>query len=175
MAGTTSTIPITIGTTLIEFPNSGASPLWSEAIIQFAQAVATQLQSQNSPFDIAATVQTLTSNSNIAINLTGNGSNLSFPSSSVRAFTFNYAIYRFTSTSSIVDTGVVTGVYNTTTLGWELQHEFSGDVQSDGTAWNTFDINSSDQLLLTTIALPSGTYNATSTISYSASTELVHS
>lgn len=170
---TTSTIPITIGTTLIQFPNTGNSPIWSEAIIQFAQAVSIQLQSQGSPFDIAATVQTLSSNGNASINLNGNGSDLSFPASSVRSFTFSYAIYRFTTTESIVDVGTVTGVYNTTNLQWELQHEFSGDVQSDGTPWNTFDINSSDQLLLTTVALPTGTYNATSTISYSASTELV--
>lgn len=170
---TTSTIPITIGTTLIQFPATGSSPVWSEAIIQFAQAVAIQLQSQGSPFDIPATVQTLSNNANASINLNGNGSDLSFPSSSVRSFTFTYAIYRFTTAQSIVDTGIVSGVYNSTNLQWELQHEFSGDVNTDGTPWNTFDINSSDELLLTTVALPSGTYNASSTISYYATTNLV--
>ena len=80
----TSTIPITIGGTVIQFPNTGASPAWSPAIIQFAEAVAVQLQVISSPFDVAPTVQILTSNANTDITLNGNGSSLSFPHTSVR-------------------------------------------------------------------------------------------
>lgn len=178
MAGTTSTVPITIGGTLIEFPNTGASPNWAPAIIQFAQAVGVQLATVVSPFDVAATVQTLTSNTNVGITLNGNGSDLTFPSGSVRSFTFTYAIYRVSTGAgamSITDTGTVTGVYNTTTVGWSINHTFSGDVQPSGLPWNTFSVDSSDRLTLTTVALPTGTYDFThSTISYSATTELVH-
>lgn len=172
MAGTTSTIPITIGTTLIEFPNTGASPIWSEAVIQFALAVELALQAQGSPFDIAPVVMTLPSNGNVDINLTGTGSNLSFPNGSVRSFDFTYAIYRFSDIASVTQTGHVLGVFNTIATTWSIQHEYAGDVQSTGESWVTFDMNGNDELLLTTISIP-GIYDITSTISYSARTELV--
>lgn len=173
MAGTTSTIPVVIGNTTIQFPNTGASPIWSEAIIEFVQAVELQLQSLASPFDIAPTVQVLTSNANSNINLTGNGSNLSFPSGSVRSYVFTYAIYRVSSTDSVVQTGTVSGVYNTDTSVWEIQHEFAGDVQTNGESYVTFDMNGNDELLLTTILIPGVYDTANSKISYSAKTELV--
>ena len=175
MAGTTSTIPITIGTTLIQMPNSGASPIWSQAIIQFVQAVELALQSSSSPFNISPSVMTLASNTNTDIPLTGTGAPISFPNGSVRGFVFFYDIYRYTSSTSTVQQGQVSGIFNSSTSTWELQHEFSGDVQANGQPYSTFDMNSSDQLLLTTVPLSSGTYNAASTISYYATTNLVTS
>ena len=171
----TSTIPITVGGIVIQFPNTGASPIWSESVIQFAQAVATQLQTISSPFNIAPTVQVLTSNANSGITLNGNGSNLSFPHLSVRSFTFTYAIYRVTSTPTInIQWGTVSGIYNTNTSQWSVEHNFQGDAPN-GIPYCTFDINSSDQLLLTTAALTPGIYDGVnSTISYSTTTELVH-
>jgi hypothetical protein len=171
MAGTTSTIPITIGTTVIQFPNTGSSPAWSPAVIQFAEAVSLALQASGSPFNVAPTVQTLSNNLNASINLTGSGSNLSFPSGSVASFTFTYSVYRVSSSTSKTQEGVVTGVFNTVTSTWSLRHVFGGDVQSDGTPFCTFEINGSDELLLST-AIIAGTYT-TGRISYSAVTELV--
>lgn len=175
MAGTTSTIPITVGGVVIQFPNTGSSPIWSEAVIQFAQAVAIQLQTIASPFDIAPTVQILTSNANVGINLNGNGANLSFPSGSVRSFTFTYAVYRKTSTPTVnIQKGTVNGIYNTIGAAWSIEHDFEGDAPN-GVPYCTFDINSSDELILTTTALSPGVYDSVnSTISYSATTELVH-
>lgn len=171
---TTSSIPVTIGTTVIQFPATGQSPIWSEAIIQFVQAVELQLQLTQNPFDISSTVQILTSNTNNNINLNGNGANLSFPTGSVRSFVFNYGIYRLTTTESVIDTGIVNGIYSIDTATWFIQHEFDGDVQTDGTPYHTFDINGSNELVLTTVALSSGVYNnINSTISYSVQTQLV--
>ena len=179
MAGTTSTIPITIGDTIIQFPNTGASPNWAPAIIQFAQLVGIQLQSISSPFDVAPTVQVLTSNINVGIPLTGNGANLAFPHGSVRSYNFTYAVYQDSTgagATSIATTGNVIGVYNSTITAWTIQHEYAGSVQSNGQPWVTFDMDTNDQLLLTTVGIPGATYDSTSsTISYSAKTELVHS
>lgn len=173
MAGTTSTIPVVIGNTVIQIPNTGASAIWSEAIIQFVQAVEVQLQAIASPFDIPPTVQVLTSNTNAAINLTGTGANLTFPSGSVRSFVFTYSIYRLSSTDSVTETGTVIGVYNTDDASWSMQHEYIGDVQTSGASYVTFSMSGSDELLLTTVAIP-GVYDSTdSKISYSAQTELV--
>lgn len=173
MAGVTSTIPITIGTTTVQFPNTGASPLWSEAVIQFAELVAIQLQAQASPFDIAPTVMTLTNNINTNVVLTGNGANLSFPSGQVRSFEFSYGIYRKSSTNSYIETGKVSGVFNSTTNSWSIQHDYMGDVQASGASWLDFDMNGNDELVLTTVLIP-GVYNGVdSKISYSAKTELV--
>lgn len=173
MAGTTSTIPITIGNTVIQFPNTGASPIWSEAVIAFVQAVEIQLQTLASPFDIPPTVQVLSNNANANINLTGTGSNLSFPSGSVRSFVFTYGIYRTSNSASVTQTGTVTGVYNTTTSSWSISQNYEGDVQANGQSYVTFDMNGNDELLLTTVAI-GGTYDsANSKISYSAKTEIV--
>jgi hypothetical protein len=178
MAGTTSTIPITIGDTIIQFPASGSSPNWSPAIIQFAELVSIQLQSISSPFDVAPTVQVLTSNINAGIPLTGNGANLSFPHGSVRSFNFTYAVYQVSSgagAASIAITGTVIGVYNTTTTAWSIQNDYSGNVQANGEPWVSFDMNSMDELLLITVGIPGAVYDTVhSTISYSAKTELVH-
>lgn len=176
---TTSAIPIVIGGTLIEFPNTGASSQWSPAIIQFAEAVAAALASHGNVYDIAPTVQTLTNNLNTGIWLNGNGSNLAFPSTAVRSFTLNYAIFRNTQSVGAMNessSGIVEGVYNTITSTWALEHSFQGDTQSDGSPWCTFSIDSSDRILFSSAVLPTGVYPGTelSTISYSATTQLVH-
>lgn len=168
-----STIPIQIGTTVIQFPNTGQSAVWSEAVIQFAQLVAEALQSGGTPYDIPATVMTITANPSTDINITGTGSNLSFPSGVVSSFTFIYDVYLLSDSTSKTQAGVVVGQYNDDTSTWSLQHEFSGDVQTDGTPYATFTINSSDELLLSTASI-AGVYDATdSRISYSAFVELV--
>lgn len=172
----TSTIPITIGGQVIQMPNTGASPIWSQAIIQLFQAISVQLEISSSPFDIAPTVQVLTNNVNTNLNLLANNSNLTFPNTSVRSFTFTYAVYRVTDTpTSNIQGGVVTGIYNTSTAAWSLQHSFEGDAPN-GVPYCTFDINPSDELLLNTTSLSPGIYDAiNSAISFSAKTELVSS
>ncbi len=175
MAGTTSTIPVTIGDTVIQFPNTGSSPIWSEAIIEFVQAVETQLQILSNPFDSPALVQPLTQNINTNLTLTASGSALGFPSASVRSFTFTYAIYRVSDSASDASTGVVTGIYNSDAAIWGLSHEYAGDVQTSGAPWVTFDMNGSDEITLTTVLIPGIYDSVNSTISCSAKTELVTS
>lgn len=159
---------IQIGSQLINFPNSGTDSNWSPAVIRFAQAVSDQLAAIASEFDIAPRVQILTSNANPALAVT----DVIFPNNAVRSFTFSYAIYRLSDSTSLAESGTVTGVYNTDDSLWVLQHEFEGERQSDGTPYHTFSM-SGDQVILTTIAIP-GIYNSTeSKISYAAKTILV--
>jgi hypothetical protein len=161
-------VKLIIGQQVINFPTSGTDSNYAPAIVQFAQAVTDQLSSIASSFDISPRVQVLTDDVNSAIDVVG----CSFPSSSVRAFTFNYAIYRTNDVDSYAENGVVGAVYDTLTSTWILQHEFEGQRQSDGSLYNSFSM-SGDQLTLTTVGI-GGTYNSvTSKISYNARTNLV--
>lgn len=157
-----------VGQQLIDFPNSGADPLWSEAVIDFAQAVTDQLATLSSGFDIAAKVQILTSDANTNLNISG----AIFPSGSVRAFVFGYAIYRTNGVISVLDSGTVRGQFDTLNSTWLLQHQFVGNRQSNGVQYHTFSM-SGDQLTLSTVAIGGSYDSANSKISYSAKTELI--
>jgi len=177
---TTSTIPVTIGTTVIQFPNTGASPVWSEAVIEFVQAVENQfLVASGSPYDIAATFQTLTG---VASPTTVALTNASFASGDVASFSLSYSVYLVATApaASITQQGVLNGVFNTRTSTWSLQHEFSGDVQAGNVPYATFDIGVApavaDQILLTYNVIAGSTPDTTnSKISYSAITQKVNS
>lgn len=159
---------IIVGSRVIKFPNNGSDASWSQNIIDFAEAVADQLQAVSSEFDISSRVQILITNTNSGLNI----SDAIFPNVSVRGFSFNYSIYRVTDSESVAETGFVNGVYNTDTSTWTLEHRFQGPRQSDGQPYHTFAM-SGDQLTLSTVAL-SGVYdNTNSKISYLARTTLV--
>lgn len=159
---------ITIGSRTIKFPNSGSDASWSQGVIDFAEAVAEQLQAVSSEFDISSRVQILISNTNSGLTI----SDAVFPNVSVRGFSFNYSIYRVTDSESVAETGFVNGVYNSDTSTWTLEHRFQGPRQNDGQPYHTFTM-SGDQLTLNTVSL-SGVYdNANSKISYLARTTLV--
>jgi hypothetical protein len=159
---------IVIGGQVIDFPNSGSDPNWASGIIAFAQAVAEQLEAIASPFDVPPKVQILTSNSNTNLAL----EDAIFPTGSVRSFTLYYAIYRVSSTTSITEQGEVSGMYNSDTSTWILTDSYSGDRQATtGLPYHTFSMDG-DQLEISTVAI-GGTYDsASSTISYSAKTQL---
>lgn len=160
---------ITIGNTVIPFPDSGSPQDWAPAVIAFAKAVQNQFLLVGSPYDKPPIVQQLSSNANASLKII----NSNFSPLQVRSFIMDYAIYRVTNTNFITEAGKLTGVYNSTTASWEIQDEFIGDKQSDGTSWHSFAMGSGDYVYLTTVILP-GTYNGTvSTFSYSAKTELV--
>lgn len=159
---------INIGGTIINFPNSGTDANWAPAVIEFAQAVADVLASIASPFDISPRVQILTSDNNININI----NSVTFPSGSVRAFLFSYAIYRVNDTMALAETGSIYGVYDTLNSTWSLNHQFEGEKQSSGQPYHTF-IMSGDQMQLSTVAI-GGSYDSNnSKISYSAKTNLI--
>ncbi len=158
---------ITVGSEVIDFPNSGTDPNWAPAVIAYAQAVANQLQAQASPFDVPPKVQILTSDSNVNLNLT----DAIFPSGSVRSFSMYYTIFRTNTVDSVLDQGEVYGSYNSDTTAWVLSEKFNGTRQDDGLPYQSFNM-SGDQLQLNTVAIGGSYDSVNSTISFSAKTEL---
>lgn len=167
---------IQVGNQIIKFPNSGADANWAPAIVQFAEAVGSQLLILGNPGDKSSRVEQLTANGLTNWNIP----NATFIGSETRKFTFSYAIMRrnyVTPTPlSIAEQGVVEGVYNTYLNSWELTHNFTGPRQVgvgvNGLAYHTFNMSGS-QLRLTAAAIPEPTNGDYGTISWSAKTELV--
>ena len=161
-------IKITIGNQVINFPSAGSDASWSQAVDDFAVAVADQLAGIVSPYDVSPRVQILSSDANSNLTITS----AVFPNGSVRSFDFDYAIYRSNGAISIAEEGTVRGVYDTLIAVLSLQHVFLGPRQSNGTLYDSFSM-SGDQLTLTTAGI-GGSYDGTgSKISYYAKTNLV--
>jgi hypothetical protein len=160
---------LVVGTKVIDFPNSGRDANWSPAVIEFAQAVTDVLAGLASQFDISPRVQILSSDSNINLDL----ETVVFPSGSVRSFTLTYSIYRTNGVSSITEAGTLVGLYDTLSSTWELQREFEGDKQLDGTSYHTFNM-SGDQVQFSSVAMGGAYDNINSKISLSAKTILVN-
>lgn len=97
---------ITINGTIIDFPDSGTSPNWSEAVIQFAQTVEAAFSLVINPFDIAPQSFSFVNNQSSAANIT----NLVF-ASAIRGAIVNYHIKR-TTTTDLVETGQLLVTYN---------------------------------------------------------------
>ena len=166
---------IIIGTDVVNFPDNGSDALWSPAVIQFAELVATQLLTFANPYDISPTVFKLNQNSNPTSTFIIGAT---FDGAYVRKFILDYSIYRIVDVNlptenAIVEAGVLTGTFNTSSEVWILQDEFHGDKKSDGTAYHAFSINGSNQIELQTQYFPGTMDYDLSTISYSAKTELV--
>ena len=161
-------INITIGNQVISFPSQGEDPNWAPPVIDFAQAVANQLQATASAFDIPPRAQILTSDANTNLNLTG----VIFPSGSVRSFTFTYAVYRTNGVLSIAENGIITGVYDTLNSIWILSREFTDNrANGNSTLYHTFTM-SGDQMQFSSVAI-GGSYDSTnSKVSFAAKTVL---
>lgn len=94
-------INITINNTPIEFPESGTSPNWAPAVIQFAQAVEAALNLATGPYDVSPQVLAI-NNSGIATDV----ASLLFQNSLVRGAVVTYSIFRKTDSSGpFVETG----------------------------------------------------------------------
>lgn len=154
---------VTIGTTIIDFPDQGDTPAWGEAITQFASACATQFQATQSTFDVPPTVSALPTATITNQLLT------TFDSTLVRSFDLYYAIYRVSTgggATSLAEEGEVSGIYNTLSATWNITHEFNGSRNTDGTLYNTFSMSGGD-IRVSCAALSGGTYDGTnSKISY---------
>lgn len=161
-----------IGTTVINFPTSGTDANWGIAVEQFADSVAKELAGLASPFDVSPRVVTLNNDANSNLPVPG----CLFPSTSVRSFSLNYAIYRTNGTgvgtTTLAEEGTVSGVFNTNTALWHLQHDFSGDRQGNGQAYHTFDMTG-NELTITTVAIDGSYDSVNSKLSYSAKTILI--
>lgn len=151
---------ITIQGTVIEFPNTASAPSWSEAVIQFAQAVELALQQTAGAFDVppqTLNIDAQNPGTNISI------AELAFPVSEVRKITISYAVVRQTSLSNVSQEGTIEAVYNINNPvnnKFERRHNYSGDASI------TFDISDTGQVSFSTAAL-SGTGH-TGTIIFSA-------
>lgn len=166
---------ITVGTDIVNFPDNGSDALWSPAVIQFAQLVSEELQGLVNDYDIAPTVFNLTGNANPStVDL-----QISFNKDFVRKFSLSYAIYRETETIQIVESGTLTGIYDSGSSEWFLQDEYFGDRKvipgnsEDGKPYHSFAIDSEDKIILTIQQLLGTINTAKSKISFSAKTELV--
>lgn len=159
---------ITIGNTVIDFPNTGRDSTWSDAVIQFAEEVADQLAGSAGEFDVTPKVLTLGNDANTNLVI----SSANFPGSSVRSFIFTYGLYRTNGVTNLAESGTVTGVYNTGDASWELQHEFVGPVQASGIPYTTFAM-SGDELTISTVAIGGSYDSINSRLSYYAKTQLV--
>ena len=118
--------PLNIQGTIIQFPSSSDSPNWSEALIQFAQAVAGALASVTGPFDISPQIYTMTTAVNSNISLPG----LSFPTNDVRGAIIDYVVSETTNINSVAEVGTLYIVYNAagpTGNKWEISREFTGE------------------------------------------------
>jgi len=152
---------LTINGEIIDFPESAQSPNWSEAIIQFAEAVEAALSITSGTYDVAPqtmNIDAYNTASNVSI------SNLSFPTSNVRAAFIRYSVYRATSAANGDEAGTMVVVYNAnnaTNEKWTLTQDRTGNGASI-----TFSITDTGQLRFTTTAL-AGTSHV-GTITYEA-------
>lgn len=139
---------IQIGSQLIDFPDSGESPNWAEAMIQFAEAVAEQLSVNSGTYDVSPQSMTID-----AYNTATNQdiTNLNFPTANVRAAFIYYTVYRTTSTDDADEAGQLVIVYNpnnSTGFKWTMTQ-----VRDAGNASISFNVTDTGQVQFTTTAL----------------------
>lgn len=125
-------IPIQVGSTIIEFPGSGEPPNWSEPIIQFAEAVAEVVNEFAGPFDVPPQVINIDS-ANPGVPNT-NIDPLSFPTTSVRAVFLRYSVFRSTNSgaTTVHEAGNILACYdpnNPVGNKWEISHDAIGNAQ----------------------------------------------
>lgn len=146
---------ITINGIPIDFPDTGAAPVNSEAQIQFAQAVEEALSGLISTGDVSKQIFTLNASQNVATNVTLTG--LSFSTSVVRAAFIRYAVYReVTQPNTVYESGDMTILYsasNPTNQKWEVQQERVGDASI------TFTVDDNGQFYFSTTSIGTGTHS----------------
>lgn len=138
---------INIQGTVINFPDSAASPQWAEAIDQFAVAVEGALSSVVGAFDVSAQALIIDPyNPGTDIDIVA----LSFPISSVRSAFIRYAVFRSTTLTQAYESGELLIVYNPNgpiNNKWEIAQRLVGDGKI------TFSITDAGQVRFSTTAL----------------------
>lgn len=157
---------ITVKGTVINIPNSGASPNWSPAIIEAFEAIADAVNAVTATYDVAPQAQNIDAN-NSSTNVTLN--NLTFPSTDVRAVTIYYTVHRQTTDSGIgdaqevVEAGTLEISYNAARAvnsKWEVVRSGQGDGKIN------FDVTDLGQVRFSTQALTGNDH--TGIVSYRA-------
>jgi hypothetical protein len=145
---------ITIGSTIIDAPDSGASPNWAPAIIQFMEAVAQQLAITSGAFDVAPqsfSLDAYNTASNIDIPA------LSFSTSNVRAVFIRYAVYRQTTLANADEAGDIIAVYNpNNSVGFKWT---VSQVRTSGGAQISFNMTDNGQIQFSTTALSGASHS----------------
>jgi len=157
-------ITIQIQNRTIVFPESGASPNWAPAMVEFAQAVEDALATVTGGFDVAPQLQSIdSSNPGVDVDITA----LTFSPLDVVKATIEYAVFRSTTTSQVAEGGILEIVYNSTnpaTNKWEITRDFAGDGQI------SFSITDAGQIQYTTTTISGSSH--TGFISFRASSVL---
>lgn len=137
---------ITISGQVIDFPDVAQSPVWAEAIIQFAEAVESALSSVAGAFDVAPQLYTMVSNANTNVALPS----LSFPTSQVQGALITYSVYRTTNSTKVSEFGTLEITYNPDgpiNNKWEIAREFTGNAQVTFTVTDTGQVEFSSTAL----------------------------
>jgi len=156
-------IQINIGGTIIDFPSSAQSPNWAPALIEFAQVVEASLSGIVGPYDIAPQVMDIL-NDGAEHPVQTPAASLAFPTATVRSATIRYSVYRNNDANNTqAESGMMTVVYNTESLSWEMQRDFTGNVTPAGgpgatTSGITFRVDSTGQIYYTAATLSSPGY-----------------
>jgi hypothetical protein len=152
-------IPITVNSTIVNFPSSGDSPNWAPAVIQFAQLVAAALAFTVGAFDIPPQTYVMTSNVNTNVNLP----NLSFPTTQVQGSIIAFSVSRTTNSVTLSETGEIFINYNSSfPVGekWETSVDYVGGAQITFNVTDTGQVQFSTTLIAGTGYQGSITYQA---------------
>lgn len=128
---------IVISGTVIDFPDTAASPDWSQGIIKFAQLVESALAGVVGVGDVSPQILVIDSyNSPGDIVLP----NLAFSTTTVRSSKIRYAVYRSTNTTVVFEEGDIQVIYDNDASSWTMTRERTGDGKL------SFDITSAGQV-----------------------------
>jgi len=162
-------VQIIVNNTVIDFPSSAQSPNWAPALVEFAQVVEASLSGIVGPYDVAPQVMDI-ANDGAEHTVQTPAASLSFPTATVRSATIRYSVYRTnTANQTHAEAGMMTVVYNTKNLSWEMERDFTGngtgglDITPVGgagatTSGITFRIDSTGQIYYTAATLSSPGY-----------------
>lgn len=146
---------IIINSQVIAFPDSAQSPNWSEAVIQFAQAVEAALQITSGPFDVAPQTMDISAfNSSTDVVIPA----LSFPISGVRAAFIKYTVFRQTNSANAYEAGDMIVVYNPNNSSNEKWTLTQGNRSGSG-AQIEFSITDTGQMRFSTTALAGSSHS----------------
>jgi hypothetical protein len=148
---------ITIAGQVIAFPDTGNSPIWSDALVQFAQAVELALSGVTGLYDVQPQVYSMVNEVNNDVDIP----NLQFPTSEVRSANIRYAVVRVDTGAFAYEGGNLLIDYNGDAGIWEISRDYVGDGKI------TFSISNTGQVRFSTTAL-GGTGTHTGSISFAA-------
>lgn len=148
-------VTLTVNNNPHEFPQTGDSPGWGDAVTGWAEDVTTVLDTLLGSSDITLTSATVLNNQSSVVNVAG----LSFNTGTVRAAIIEYSIYRVSSTnpSGKAETGTISLVYdNSAGAGnkWSIAHG-----QIVGNAGIIFSITDAGQVQYTSTDIGSTSYS----------------